>query len=40
MQLTTLELLLENTVLFYQLVDDGLLVSIDPAGKNSREEMQ
>jgi hypothetical protein len=31
MQPTTLELLLENAILFHKIVDDGLLVSIDPA---------
>ncbi len=40
MQSTTLELLFENTILFHQIVDDGLLVSIHPAGKNGREEME
>ncbi len=40
MQSTTLDLVSENAILFQQIVDDGLLVSIDPAGKNSREEMK
>ncbi len=37
MQSTTLELVIENTILLQQIVDDGLLVSIDPAGKSGRK---
>jgi hypothetical protein len=40
MQPTTLDLLFENAILFHEIVDDSSLVSIDPAGKKSREEMQ
>jgi hypothetical protein len=39
MEPTTLELLFANAILFHKIVDDGLLVSIDPAGEDSRDEM-
>lgn len=40
MQPTPLELLFENAILFDKIVDNGLLMSINPAGKSSRQKMQ
>jgi len=34
------ELLLENTVLFDEIVDDRLLVAVKPAGQGNYEEME
>ena len=40
MQPTPLELLLEDAILLHEIVDDALLVPIDPAGKDRREERE
>ncbi|MEN8106702.1 MAG: hypothetical protein ABFS22_01705 [Pseudomonadota bacterium] len=34
------ELILENTVLFYKIVDDPLLVAVKPAGQGNYEEVE
>jgi len=34
------ELLLENTVLFYAIINDHLLVAVKPAGQGNYEEME
>lgn len=36
----TVELLLENTILFNKIVDDDLLMSVQPAGESSRQKME
>jgi hypothetical protein len=34
------ELILENTALFYKIVDDRLLVAVKPAGQRDYEEVE
>ncbi|MEN8107364.1 MAG: hypothetical protein ABFS22_05090 [Pseudomonadota bacterium] len=36
----SIELILENTVLFDEIIDDRLLVAVKPAGQDNYEEME